>query len=135
MFDYRATSITKSVRLFPRGGRGSRKLREFFQLRSPLTCITITKYQVSKCPLHLTGFHFSLLKLHPEQCLNEYSNMYIRIFKYFPTNIDIHIQFVVILKAEYYSNIQIFCPNISEYWSLKIRSNAGIKDVLFSFFT
>ena len=31
--------------------------------------------------------------------------------------------------------IQIFCPNISKYWSLKIRGNAGIKEVLFSFFT
>ena len=54
---------------------------------------------------------------------------YIRIFEYFPLNIDIHIQFVVILNAKYYSNI------LSEYWSLKIRGNAGIKEVLFSFFT
>ena len=65
------------------------------------------------------------------QCTNEYSN----IFEYFPPNIDIRIRFVVILNAEYYSNIRIFCPNISEYWSLKIRGNAGIKEVLFSFFT
>ena len=54
---------------------------------------------------------------------------YIRIFKYFPPNIDIQIRFVVIFKAEYYSNIQIFCPNIYKYWSLKIRGNAGIKEV------
>ena len=60
---------------------------------------------------------------------------YVRIFEYFPLNIDICIQFVVILEAKYYSNIQIFCPNISEYWSLKIRGNAGIKEVLFSFLT
>ena len=65
------------------------------------------------------------------QCLNEYSN----IFEYFPPNIDIRIWFVVILNAKYYSNIPILCPNISEYWSLKIRGNAGIKEVLFSFFT
>ena len=51
------------------------------------------------------------------QCLNEY----------FPPNIDIRIQFVVILNAEYYSNIRIFCSNISKYWSLKIRRIAGIK--------
>ena len=38
-------------------------------------------------------------------------------YEYFPLNIDIRIQFVVILNAEYYSNIRIFCPNISEYWS------------------
>ena len=60
---------------------------------------------------------------------------YIRIFGYFPPNIDIRIQFVVILNAEYYSNIQILCPNIFEYWSLKIRGNAGIKEVSFSFST
>ena len=60
---------------------------------------------------------------------------YIQIFEYFPPNIDIRIRFVVILNAEYYSNIRIFCPNISEYWYLKIRGNAGIKEVLFSFFT
>ena len=62
---------------------------------------------------------------------------YIQIFsfEYFPSNIDIRIPFVVILNTEYYSNIQIFCPIISEYWSLKIRGNAGIKEVLFSFFT
>ena len=65
------------------------------------------------------------------QCSNKYSN----IFEYFPTNIDIRIRFVVILNAEYYSNIRIFCPNISKYWSLKIRGNAGIKEVLFSFFS
>ena len=58
-----------------------------------------------------------------------------RIFEYFSPNIDFHIRFVVILNAEYYSNIQIFCPNIFEYWYLKIRGNAGIKEVLFSFFT
>ena len=52
-----------------------------------------------------------------------------QIFEYFPPNIDIRIQFVVILNAEYYSNIQIFWPNISEYCSLKIRGNAGIKEV------
>ena len=40
--------------------------------------------------------------------------------------------FVVFFKAEYYSNIQIHCPSISEYWSLKIRGDAGIKEVLFS---
>ena len=52
---------------------------------------------------------------------------YIRIFEYFPPNIDIRIRFVVILNAEYYSNIRIFCPNISEYLSLKIRVDAWIK--------
>ena len=57
----------------------------------------------------------------------------IRIFGYFPPNIDIRIQFMVILKAEYYLNIQIFCQYISEYWSLKIRGNAGIKEVYFHF--
>ena len=60
---------------------------------------------------------------------------YIRIFEYFPPNIDIRIRFVVIWNAEYYSNIRIFCLNIFEYWSLKIRGNAGIKEVLFSFLT
>ena len=37
----------------------------------------------------------------------------IRTFKYFPLNIDIHIRFEAIFKAEYYSNIfvRIF-PNI-----------------------
>ena len=33
---------------------------------------------------------------------------YIQIFEYFPPNIDIHIRFVAIFKAEYYSNIRIF---------------------------
>ena len=65
----------------------------------------------------------------------ERKNKYSNIFEYFPPNIDICIQFVVIFNAEYYSNIRIFCPNISKYWSLKIRGNAGIKEVLFSFFT
>ena len=38
---------------------------------------------------------------------------YIRIFEYFTPNIDIHIRFVAIFKAKYYSNIfvRIF-PNI-----------------------
>ena len=51
-----------------------------------------------------------------------------RIFEYFPPNIGIRIRFV---EAEYYSNIRIFCPNISEYWSLIIRENTEIKEVLF----
>ena len=55
---------------------------------------------------------------------------YICIFKNFPPNADICIQIMVILNAEYYLNM-----NISEYWSLKIRGNTGIKEVLFSFFT
>ena len=49
---------------------------------------------------------------------------YIQIFEYFPPNIDISLRFVVIFKAEYYLNKII-----------KIRGNAGIKEVLFSFFT
>ena len=66
------------------------------------------------------------------QCVNEYLN----IFEYFPPNIDICIQFVVFFKAEYYLKIQILCPSISEYWSLrKMRGNAGIKEVLFLFST
>ena len=44
-------------------------------------------------------------------------------------NIDICIQFVLILKAEYYSII------LSKYWSLKFRGYAGLKEVLFSFLT
>ena len=60
---------------------------------------------------------------------------YIRIFEYFPPNIDIRIRFVVILNAEYYSNIRISSPNISKYLSLIISRNTGIKEVLFSFFT
>ena len=44
---------------------------------------------------------------------------YIRIFEYFPPNIDVCIPFVTIFKAEYYSNIRIFFTNISEYWSLE----------------
>ena len=65
------------------------------------------------------------LSRYAQQCSNEYLN----IFEYFPPNIDICIQFVVILNAEYYSNI------LSEYWSLIIRGNTGIKEVLFSFLT
>ena len=45
---------------------------------------------------------------------------YIRIFEYFPPNIDIRIRFVAVFKAEYYSIFEYFCMNISEYWSLKI---------------
>ena len=44
------------------------------------------------------------------QFVSEYERIfeYIRIFEYFPPNIDIRIRFVVILNAEYYSNIRIF---------------------------
>ena len=60
----------------------------------------VIKYLCDKCESKFTAY----------QCLNDYLN----IFEYFPLNMDICIQNVVILKAEYYSNIQIFCPNNSE---------------------
>ena len=45
---------------------------------------------------------------------------YIRIFEYFPTNIDIRIRFVAIFKAEYYSNIRIF---LYEYFRILVFKN------------
>ena len=53
----------------------------------------------------------ALFKLQINQCSNEYSN----IFEYFPKNVDICIQLVVILKAEY----------ILEYFS-QIFLNIGL---------
>ena len=53
--------------------------------------------------------------------------MYKQIFEYFPPNIEIRIQFVVILEAECYSNI------LSEYRSFEITKNAGINDTLTTF--
>ena len=55
------------------------------------------------------------------------------LFENFPPNNDIHIRFVAILKAEYYSNILVrIFPNIGLQKSLEILE---LKVVFFSFLT
>ena len=68
------------------------------------------------------------------QCVNEYLN----IFEY--SNIFLRILIFVFdsmqfPEAEYYSNIRIFCSNISEYLSSKITRNTEILKVSVSFLT
>ena len=55
-------------------------------------------------------------KLKPNQCTNEYLN----IFEHFPPNIDIRIWLVAIFKAEYYLNIWIF---LYEYFRTLVFEN------------
>ena len=51
----------------------------------------------------------------------------------FPPNNDIHIRFMAILKAEYYSNIQVFGSEYFLTLVLKITGSTGIKGAFFLF--
>ena len=55
------------------------------------------------------------------------------LFEYFPPNNDIHIRFMAILKAEYYSNIQVFGSEYFLTLVLKITGSTGIKGAFFLF--
>ena len=94
-------------------------------------------FHPKKCQNTLKNYGWNMV-VWPKLCVNQCSNEYSNIFKY--SNIFLRILIFVFdswqfLKPNIIPIFEYFCTNISEYWSLNITWNAGIKGVLFSILT